>query len=160
MRFLVDYRVRFNNWILKVILGLKKIHFLPFLLLLVTTLTSVPINPAFAADDLDKDGIDDAMDACPNLQEDYEGPEDGCPSNFVPWYDEDYDGVEDHIDQCPNIRETYNKFQDEDGCPDTLPGEGAGGAPDSDGDGFIDLVDLCPNQAETFNGFLDLRWLS
>ena len=42
-----------------------------------------------------------------------------------------------------------------DGCPDTLPGSGDGGAPDSDGDGFIDLVDLCPNQPETFNGILD-----
>ena len=52
-------------------------------------------------------------------------------------------------------RETYNKFQDEDGCPDTVPGSGAGGLPDSDGDGFIDLKDLCPNQPETFNGVLD-----
>jgi hypothetical protein len=70
----------------------------------------MPINPAFAADDLDNDGVDDSMDSCPNLQEDYEGTIDGCPSNFVPWYDEDYDGIEDHIDQCPNLKETYNKL--------------------------------------------------
>ncbi|MBT8243595.1 MAG: thrombospondin, partial [Nitrosopumilus sp.] len=116
----------------------------------------MPINPAFAnGDDLDNDGVANSVDACPNLQEDYESTVDGCPSNFVPWYDEDYDGIEDHIDQCPNLKEHYNKFQDEDGCPDTLPGTGPGGAPDSDGDGFIDLVDLCPNQPETYNGILD-----
>ena len=33
------------------------------------TLTSMPINPVFAADDLDSDGVDDSIDACPNLQE-------------------------------------------------------------------------------------------
>ena len=96
------------------------------------TLTSIPIDPVFAADDLDNDGVDSSIDACPNLQEDYEGTIDGCPSNFVPWYDEDYDGIEDHIDQCPNLKEQYNKFQDEDGCPDNLPGSGDGGAADSD----------------------------
>ena len=116
----------------------------------------MPINPVFAADDLDNDGVDDSIDACPNLQEDYEGTIDGCPSNFVPWYDEDYDGIEDHIDQCPNLKETYNKFQDEDGCPDNLPGSGDGGAADSDGDGIIDLIDNCPNQPETFNGIDDI----
>ena len=66
--------------------------------MLVTTLTSMPISPVFAADDLDADGVPDSIDACPNLQEDYEGAIDGCPSNFVPWYDEDYDGIEDHFD--------------------------------------------------------------
>ena len=74
---------------------------------------------------------------------------------LFPWYDEDYDGIEDHIDECPNLREQYNRFQDEDGCPDNLPGEGAGGAADTDEDGFIDLIDLCPNQPETLNGLLD-----
>jgi len=58
----------------------------------------MPISSAFAADDLDKDGVDDSIDACPNLQEDYEGTVDGCPSNFVPWYDEDYVCIEYHID--------------------------------------------------------------
>ena len=51
-------------------------------MLLVTTLTSIPISPVFAADDLDDDGVPDSIDACPNLQEDYEGAIDGCPSNF------------------------------------------------------------------------------
>ena len=130
--------MRFIYWIPKVILALKNIHTLSFLVLLLATLTSMPINYTFAAEDLDNDGIDDSVDSCPNLQEDYVGPADGCPSDFVPWYDEDYDGIQDHLDQCPNIRENYNGFQDEDGCPDTISEGGAGGLPDSDGDGFVD----------------------
>ena len=62
--------------------------------MLLTTLTSMPVNYTFAASDLDNDGVDDTIDACPNLIEDNEGTIDGCPSNFVPWYDEDYDGIE------------------------------------------------------------------
>ena len=46
---------------------------------------------------------------------------DGCPADFVPWYDADYDGIQDHIDNCPTVKETYNLFQDEDGCPDLSP---------------------------------------
>ena len=68
---------------------MKKILTLPFLILLFTVLTSMPVNFTFAASDLDNDGVDDAVDACPNLSEDNEGVIDGCPSNFVPWYDED-----------------------------------------------------------------------
>ena len=30
----------------------------------------MPMNPAFAAGDLDNDGVDDSVDACPNLRED------------------------------------------------------------------------------------------
>ena len=60
---------------------MKKI--LGFLLLLLATLTSIPVNPAFATHDLDRDGILDEIDSCPNLQEDNEGTIDGCPSNFV-----------------------------------------------------------------------------
>jgi hypothetical protein len=136
---------------------MKKQYLLGFLLLLTSTIGMMP-GSVFAVEtiDLDGDGVPDSIDACPNLQEDYEGAIDGCPSNFVPWYDEDNDGIEDHLDQCENLKENYNKFQDEDGCPDTLPGSGDGGAaPDSDGDGFIDLVDLCTHQPETFNGILD-----
>ena len=45
----------------------------------------MPISYTFAAEDLDNDGVEDSMDLCPNLQEDYEGAVDGCPSDFVPW---------------------------------------------------------------------------
>ena len=66
-----------------------------------------------------------AIDFCPNLLEDYD-PQygnniDGCPADFVPWYDADYDGIQDHLDDCPTVKETYNKFQDTDGCPDSSP---------------------------------------
>ena len=126
-----------------------------FLFLLVSVLTSVPINSVFAEQDLDKDGIPDAIDRCPNLQEDNESTLDGCPSNFVPWYDEDYDGIEDHNDLCPNLQETYNRYHDLDGCPDIIPGGSTGELPDSDRDGINDFVDSCPTQPETFNDFFD-----
>jgi hypothetical protein len=32
----------------------------------------MPVNSVFAAEDSDNDGVDDSIDACPNLQEDYE----------------------------------------------------------------------------------------
>ena len=79
---------------------------------------------------------------------------DGCPADFVPWYDADYDGIQDHVDSCPTVKETYNKFQDEDGCPDLSP-DGNVGVADTDGDGFPDYLDLCPTQSETFNGIDD-----
>ena len=108
---------------------------------------------SYSATDLDKDGVPDDVDLCPKLKEDY-NPEygnviDGCPADFVPWYDEDYDGIQDHLDACPDLAETYNRYQDEDGCPDTVPGDEAG-IPDSDGDGFPDYADNCPTQPETF----------
>ena len=55
-------------------------------------------------------------------------------------------------DACPTAKETYNKFQDEDGCPDSLAGLSA---LDFDGDGINDLNDQCPLQPETFNGYHD-----
>jgi len=131
---------------------MKKILTLPFLILLFTVLTGMPINYTFAISDLDHDGVDDAVDACPNLSEDNEGAIDGCPSNFVPWYDEDFDGIEDHIDQCPNIKENYNKFQDEDGCPDSV---GDSNFADTDNDGIQDSIDLCPEEPENYNEYRD-----
>ena len=119
-----------------------------FYLLLVATLTTIPLGSTYAQSDIDHDGIADSEDKCPNLQEDYLEELDGCPSNFVPWYDEDLDGIDDESDLCPNLQERYNKFQDEDGCPDTLPGTGELGLPDTDGDNIVDLVDNCPNRAE------------
>ncbi|MBA3452278.1 MAG: OmpA family protein, partial [Deltaproteobacteria bacterium] len=43
--------------------------------------------------------------------------------------------------------ETINTFQDEDGCPDTLP--------DTDADGLDDTKDKCPAEAEDKDGFQD-----
>jgi len=35
--------------------------------------------------------------------------------------DQDGDGVPDGFDQCPDERETWNSYEDDDGCPDSLP---------------------------------------
>ena len=93
-----------------------------------------PLDP-----DPDKDGIVGAADACPT--EAGTNP-DGCPSK-----DQDGDGVMDGADKCAGEPETINAFQDEDGCPDTLP--------DTDADGFDDSKDKCPAEAEDKDGFQD-----
>ena len=37
--------------------------------------------------------------------------------------DRDSDGFTDAEDECPELPETYNGYEDEDGCPDELPGD-------------------------------------
>lgn len=92
--------------------------------------------------DRDGDGIEDAMDRCPDDPEDHDGhaDEDGCPD-----LDNDEDGLPDLEDDCPDEAEDIDGFQDEDGCPD----------PDNDQDGFLDPHDECPDEAEVVNGNLD-----
>jgi outer membrane protein OmpA-like peptidoglycan-associated protein len=88
------------------------------------------------------DGVPDAMDQCPDSEEDADGFEDddGCDDP-----DNDHDGIPDTLDKCPNEPEDKDGFEDEDGCPD----------PDNDRDGIPDAVDKCPNDPETVNGFED-----
>jgi OOP family OmpA-OmpF porin len=83
--------------------------------------------------DADGDGIEDEVDACPELAEDRDGFEDtdGCPD-----FDNDGDGVGDDDDRCPHELEDLDEHEDEDGCPD----------PDNDGDGVLDEKDACPNE--------------
>ena len=70
--------------------------------------------------------------------------------------DRDYDGIIDDLDDCPYFAENYNKFEDEDGCPDTLVEEKTKYEfPDTDGDGIEDRFDNCVNLPETFNDYLD-----
>jgi OmpA-OmpF porin, OOP family len=79
-----------------------------------------PDEPGVAPDgcpvgDRDGDGFPDDEDACP----DEPGVEpDGCPD-----LDADGDGIPIPQDLCPDEPETFNGFEDEDGCPDTLPEE-------------------------------------
>lgn len=73
-------------------------------------------------------------------------------------FDRDYDGIPDDSDKCPQLAETYNKFEDEDGCPDSV--SSSEGKPkyqfvDTDGDGYEDRLDKCVFLPETFNGYLD-----
>ncbi len=73
--------------------------------------------------DKDKDGIEDAKDACPDQPG--TAATDGCP-------DKDADGIADKTDKCPDIAGLikYN------GCP----------VPDADKDGINDENDKCPNE--------------
>jgi outer membrane protein OmpA-like peptidoglycan-associated protein len=89
--------------------------------------------------DPDKDGVVGSADACPT--EAGTNP-DGCPT-----HDKDGDGVMDPADKCVSEPETVNTFQDEDGCPDTMP--------DTDADGLDDTADKCKDQAEDKDGFQD-----
>ena len=107
---------------------MKNYYILGFLLLLTSTIGMFPTGVYATVNDNDDDGVPNDVDQCPNLKEDYD-PQygnniDGCPADFVPWYDVDYDGIEDHVDDCPTVKERYNKYQDDDGCPDIAPGTG------------------------------------
>ena len=63
--------------------------------------------------DPDKDGVPVPCDACP---EEVGVKPDGCPIR-----DKDGDGIFDDKDKCIDKPETKNGFEDDDGCPDTLP---------------------------------------
>ena len=71
--------------------------------------------------DVDEDGIPDDVDECVTEKEDHKPPkaDDGCKADPN---DLDGDGV-GKADKCPNEAETQNGYQDDDGCPDTLPVE-------------------------------------
>ena len=74
----------------------------------------VPEYEGCPTPDTDGDGILDPDDKCvdePGVPE-----YDGCP---IP--DTDNDGILDPDDKCVNEPETVNQYEDEDGCPDTLP---------------------------------------
>jgi len=81
--------------------------------------------------DIDRDGIFDRTDACPDRAEDRDGFEDGdgCPE-----VDNDRDLIPDVADRCPDKPEDRDTFEDEDGCPDD----------DNDKDGIPDIQDECP----------------
>jgi outer membrane protein OmpA-like peptidoglycan-associated protein len=93
--------------------------------------------------DSDQDGLSDAEDRCPSAL----GPREngGCPDS-----DSDGDGVVDRLDRCPQQGETKNGFEDEDGCPDTLP------AAVAQFSGRIEGVAFEPNQAVLTPGSLPI----
>jgi OOP family OmpA-OmpF porin len=69
--------------------------------------------------DEDRDGVDDADDACPFLAEDRDGFQDGdgCPDP-----DNDNDLVPDLDDKCPSSAAEEGRDDDEDGCTDAAVG--------------------------------------
>ncbi len=97
---------------------------------------------AMVEQDLDRDGIPDKQDPCPNDAEDKDGFQDfdGCPER-----DNDEDGIIDAADKCPIEPEDKDGFEDQDGCPDH----------DNDGDNIPDALDKCPIEPEDVDGFED-----
>jgi len=102
-------------------------------------------------EDRDGDGINDSVDACPDVP----GPQlhRGCP-------DTDNDGILDHMDTCPKLAglNKYNGCPDRDGdgiidpedkCPDVPGITEFLGCIDTDGDGIADNLDKCPNEFGT-----------
>ena len=87
--------------------------------------------------DLDKDGIYDDVDACPNVPG--VGTSDpttnGCPPAPPP--DRDRDGIFDNQDACPDVMGIRTTDPTTNGCPPPPP--------DRDGDGIADNQDACPD---------------
>lgn len=83
--------------------------------------------------DRDGDGIEDAVDACPDEAgvASSDPAKHGCP--LPP--DRDGDGVLDAVDACPDLPGPASEDPEKNGCPDR------------DGDGIIDTVDACPDEA-------------
>ncbi|HYQ14156.1 MAG TPA: OmpA family protein [Polyangiaceae bacterium] len=121
--------------------------------------------------DLDKDGIYDDEDACPNVSgvRTSDPATNGCPPAAP--RDRDRDGIIDDEDACPDTagvrttdprtngcpppppdRDADGIADDEDACPD-VPGvhtsdpKTNGCPPDRDGDGVLDKDDACPDVA-------------
>jgi OOP family OmpA-OmpF porin len=80
--------------------------------------------------DKDDDGINDDMDACPDVagEPNPDPAKDGCPPA-----DRDTDGVLDVDDACPTTAGLRNADVTKNGCP-----------ADSDDDGYHDGIDACP----------------
>ncbi len=105
--------------------------------------TDAGVAPDGCPADMDNDGVLDRDDYCPreagpapkgcpiiDLDPDHDGimlPCDQCPTekgvkpDGCPIRDTDGDGIFDDKDKCPKEPETKNGFEDDDGCPDTIP---------------------------------------
>jgi OOP family OmpA-OmpF porin len=115
-------------------------------------------KPALAPSpmDSDGDGVNDALDKCPETPRGVSVDSEGCP------LDSDKDGVPDYLDKCPGT--PAGVVVDSNGCPLDSDGDGVydykdkcpatpKGAPvdssgcplDSDGDGVFDYLDKCPD---------------
>ncbi len=114
--------------------------------------------------DRDKDGIEDAVDACP----DQPGVRSDDPTkNGCPLEDKDGDGIVDKDDACVDLPGIKTEDPKTNGCPADKDGDGVydqvdacvdtpgeksddpkkNGCPgDRDGDGVIDKDDKCPDQ--------------
>lgn len=98
--------------------------------------------------DTDADGIADMDDKCPTVAGVIENM--GCPA------DTDKDGVYDRDDMCPTVAGTIKGCPDkdkdgvadkDDKCPDVAGLATLMGCPDTDRDGIADKDDKCPTEA-------------
>ena len=89
--------------------------------------------------DLDKDGVYDDEDACPNVAgvRTNDPATNGCPPAPPP--DRDRDGILDSDDACPDTMGVRTADPATNGCPPPPP--------DRDGDGVADFDDACPDVA-------------
>ncbi len=85
-------------------------------------------------DDRDRDGIPDAMDACPDK---WGPPNDDPKKHGCPVVDSDKDGILDDVDACPKEPGVASADPKKHGCP----------VRDKDKDGILDDVDACPEEA-------------
>jgi OmpA-OmpF porin, OOP family len=95
--------------------------------------------------DADRDGVNDAYDACPTLP----GVRstvvvlNGCPppgyyDDGLGPHDRDGDGILDDVDACAEDPGVASTASGANGCP---------APPDQDGDGLVDAADACPTDA-------------
>ncbi|MEQ8910012.1 MAG: OmpA family protein [Vicingaceae bacterium] len=100
--------------------------------------------------DLDRDGVADKNDECPETELGMKVDKKGCAIDL------DLDGIPNERDKCPSDP----GFEYTNGCPDSdndsIPNAddpcpniagSVNGCPDSDGDGVADIDDKCPNEA-------------
>lgn len=90
--------------------------------------------------DDDGDGIENAIDICPDIANSDQADEDGDGIGDVCEADADEDGVIDDIDNCQNTPNSDQKDSNNDGIGDVCEG-------DQDGDGIADFEDNCPDIA-------------
>ena len=120
--------------------------------------TQILAGPVCGEDDVDRDGIEDDADNCPNLanadQLDTDGDGRGDVCDLCPDIDDadaldtDGDGIGDACDLCPYVDNGDQLDTDGDGIGDACdlcPGVDDVDQLDTDGDGIGDACDLCPN---------------
>lgn len=103
--------------------------------------------PPVVVSDIDNDGVDDSVDACPNTPANTDVTVNGCPR--IP-NDDDNDGIANDFDICPNT--PTNEPANNRGC--------SASQRDSDNDGLNDNVDQCPNTPTAEIGDIDAQGCS
>ena len=86
--------------------------------------------------DSDSDGVNDALDQCPNTPNGASVDSDGCAESQK---DPDNDGITGVNDNCPNTANPSQADLDSDGIGDACD-------PDVDGDGVANTLDNCPRK--------------